>query len=92
MARNNEPRTSPGSPAAAGGELVREGKTSRLAEEALTRCGYCGKLPTPIHWRCGRCGRIACARCLVAPVTFEWLCPDCRALLAGGYPGSRQGC
>lgn len=101
MARNNALRTGMGSPTAAGGQRVRK----REAEEekrALTRCVYCGKVSTPIHWRCVRCDRIACARCLVAPVTFEWLCPDCHPsgdrlegdaeVLGGGLPGSRGIC
>ena len=69
MAADNLKRTQPNPPAAAGGERDREKKRAEV-ERSLTRCV--------------RCGRIVCARCLVAPVTFEWLCPDCAEVLGGG--------
>jgi len=86
MAADNFKRTTTSNPAAAGGERIRE-RNRAEGERRLTRCVYCGKLPTPIHWRCGRCDRIACARCLVAPLTFQWLCPDCAEVLGGGLRG-----
>ena len=83
MAADNLKRTQPNPPAAASGERVREKKRAEV-ERSLTRCVYCGRLPTVVHWRCVRCDRIACARCVVADLKFEWLCPDCAEVLGGG--------